>query len=72
MASAPKSAKLLQFVALLIVFFLLCVFIQPSESNYLWRFPPLLKEIPRLINDFVRGLMGSCPTELALFGLIRV
>ena len=57
MASAPKSAKLLQFVALLIVFFLLCVFIQPSESNYLWRFPPLLKEIPRLINDFVRGLM---------------
>jgi glycine betaine/proline transport system permease protein len=33
------------------------VLIDPSEGNYLWRLPPLLKDIPFLVNDLVRGLM---------------
>ncbi|MEQ8666741.1 MAG: ABC transporter permease subunit [Rhodospirillales bacterium] len=51
------SSKLVQFAILLIAFALLCLFIAPSETSYLWRFPPLLKDIPFLINDLVRGLM---------------
>ncbi|MEM7171913.1 MAG: ABC transporter permease subunit [Pseudomonadota bacterium] len=51
------SSKLAQFAILLLVFVLLCLFIEPSEDNYLWRLPPLLKDIPYLINDLVRGLM---------------
>ncbi len=57
MPSFLKSAKAIQFGVLLVAFFLLCALIGPSESNYLWRLPPLLKEIPFLINDLVRGLM---------------
>ncbi len=56
----PQSSlylKLMQFAILLVVFVLLCAFIQPADDNYLWRLPPLLKSIPGLINDFVRGLM---------------
>ncbi|MEQ9488198.1 MAG: ABC transporter permease subunit [Alphaproteobacteria bacterium] len=51
------SSKPVQFAILLIVFTLLCVFIGPSDDNFLWRLPPLLKDIPYLINDLVRGLM---------------
>jgi len=52
-----KSSKLVQFAILLIVFALLCAAIDPAEDSYLWRLPPLLKAIPGLINDLVRGLM---------------
>lgn len=52
-----KSPKTVQFAILLIAFFLLCAFIDPSESNYWWRLPPLLKDLPSVINDTVRGLM---------------
>ncbi len=51
------SSKLAQFAVLLIVFALLNALIDPSESNILWRLPPLLKDLPFLINDLVRGLM---------------
>ncbi len=54
------QSKLTQFTVLLLVFAALCQIIGPSEDgsgNYLWRLPPLLKEIPFLINDLVRGLM---------------
>ena len=51
------SSKPLQLSVLLVVFYALCVLIDPSEGNYLWRLPPLLKDIPFLVNDLVRGLM---------------
>ena len=57
MPSYLKSSKAIQFGVLFIAFFLLNALIGPSESNYLWRLPPLLKDIPFLINDLVRGLM---------------
>ncbi len=36
---------------------MLCLSISPSESNYLWRLPPLLAKLPFIINDSVRYLM---------------
>lgn len=57
MQNLSLSSKPLQFAILLVVFLVLCFVIGPSEQNYLWRLPPLLKEIPGLINDLVRGLM---------------
>ena len=52
-----RQRKSLQFVLLLIVFALLCVIIAPSDSNLLWRLPPLIKEFPFMINDSVDYLM---------------
>ena len=49
--------KSVQFVLLLAVFFLLYSLVKPSETNYLWRLPPLFKQLPYLINDFVKSLM---------------
>ena len=57
MSQLSISSKVVQFAILLIVFALLCLLIEPSENNFLWRLPPLLKDIPFLINDLVRGLM---------------
>ena len=54
-SSKPSTA--MQITLLLGAFFLLCVFITPSETNYFWRLPPLLKEIPFIINDAVQYLM---------------
>lgn len=50
--STPK-----QFAILLAVFFALCFFIGPSESNYLWRLPALLSGLPGVINDSVQFVM---------------
>ncbi|MCP4875589.1 MAG: ABC transporter permease subunit [Gammaproteobacteria bacterium] len=52
-----KNSKAVQFAILLAVFFILCFLIGPSESNYLWRLPPLLKELPTVINDSVQFVM---------------
>ena len=49
--------KLVQFFILLILFALLCLFISPSDSNILWRFPSLLAGLPYVINDAVEYLM---------------
>ncbi len=57
MTFLTKHPKVIQFAVLLTVFFLLCVLINPSESSYLWRLPPLLAQLPTLINDSVRHLM---------------
>ena len=54
---SSKHSKLLQFIFLLVVFLLLCQFIVPSENNFLWRFPPLIKDLPFLINDTVEYFM---------------
>lgn len=49
--------KLLQFISLLIVFFLLCFYISPTENNIFWRLPSLFKKLPFIINDSVQFLM---------------
>lgn len=57
MVALIRRSKGAQFALLLAVFLLLCLLIRPSESNVLWRLPPLFKALPGAINDFVRGLM---------------
>jgi glycine betaine/proline transport system permease protein len=54
-----KHTKLAQFSIVLVVFFLLCFFIGPSENNPLWRLPPLISWLPFLINDFVEFLLSE-------------
>ncbi len=49
--------KLSQFIGLLVVFILLCLFIHPSEDSYLWRLPSLIAGLPLLINNSVEYLM---------------
>lgn len=48
---------LFKFATLLVVFFAVCIFVSPSETNYLWRLPPLLKGFPGIINGSVEFLM---------------
>ena len=57
MLTLNRYLKIIQFGLLLIVFFILYFSIEPSPSNYLWRFPPLIKELPILINDSADYLM---------------
>ncbi len=57
MSPLSKPSKAIQFAVLLGAFFLLCVSVGPSETNYLWRLPPLLKDLPFIINDTVIYLM---------------
>ncbi len=57
MSPASKLSKPVQFAILFVAFLLLCLLVAPSDGNYLWRLPPLLKDLPFIINDFVRGLM---------------
>lgn len=54
---ASRLSKPARFAILLAIFFLLCFTIDESETNYLWRLPALLKDIPTLINYVVNGLM---------------
>ena len=57
MIEVLREKKYLQFILLLIVFALLCIIIKPSDGNILWRLPPLIKELPRLINDGVNYVL---------------
>ncbi|HMB75273.1 MAG TPA: ABC transporter permease subunit [Kiloniellaceae bacterium] len=57
MSPASRHSTAVQIAFLVIAFLLLCFFIGPSEQNYFWRLPPLLKDLPGIINDFVRNLM---------------
>ena len=52
-----KHPKLLQFSFVLVVFFLLCFTINPSENNIFWRLPPLIAWLPIWINDVVEFLL---------------
>ncbi|OED40116.1 glycine/betaine ABC transporter [Chromatiales bacterium (ex Bugula neritina AB1)] len=54
---ALQEKKYLQFALLIVVFLFLCVVIAPSDSNWLWRLPPLLKQLPIIINNSVDYLM---------------
>ena len=56
-AFLTKHPKIVQFIILMAVFFLLCFSISPSETNFLWRLPPLLAKLPHIINDSVSFLM---------------
>ena len=49
--------KLIQFIGLLVVFLLLCLFIDPSEDNVFWRLPSLIAGLPLLINNTVDFFM---------------
>tara|TARA_B110000503_G_scaffold5406_1_gene7300 strand:- start:2745 stop:4805 length:2061 start_codon:yes stop_codon:yes gene_type:complete len=52
-----KQKKSLQFVLLLVIFYLLNYFIVPSEDSILWRLPPALSWFPLFINDSISYLM---------------
>ncbi len=52
-----KNPKFFQFIFLLIIFSLLCFSINPVETNIFWRFPPLIKGLPLLLNDTAEYLM---------------
>ena len=54
-----KQKKSLQFILLLVIFYLLNHFIVPAESNILWRLPPLLKWFPLYNNDSIGYLMNE-------------
>ena len=49
--------KLIQFIGLLVLFLLLCLFIDPSEDNVFWRLPSLIAGLPLLINNTVDYFM---------------
>lgn len=57
MIEAIKERKSLQFLLLLVVFLLMYFFIPHNESNWLWRLPPFLKNLPTTINDSVNFVM---------------
>ena len=57
MIATFKQQKFLQFFVLLIIFALLCVGISPADGSYLWRLPPLIEQLPGIINDSVRYIM---------------
>ncbi len=57
MDQVSKHSKLLQFTALLAVFFVLCFSIDPSENNILWRLPAFLAGVPAILNDSVEFMM---------------
>jgi len=52
-----QEQKPLQFLLLLIVFVLLCLFVPATDGSWLWRLPPLLAQLPVWINDSADYLM---------------
>jgi len=52
-----KQRKSLQFILLLVIFYLLNHFIVPSETNILWRLPQALSWFPLYINEAIGYLM---------------
>jgi glycine betaine/proline transport system permease protein len=52
-----RQRKSLQFLLLLIVFMLLYLLVPRSEGSWLWRLPPLLKDLPLMINNAVNFIM---------------
>ena len=57
MMETLKQRKPLQLVLLLVIFYLLCVIIPPNDGNWLWRLPPLIEKLPKLINDGVSYIL---------------
>ena len=52
-----RERKYLQFLLLIVVFILMCMFIPAIDGNWLWRFPPLLKQFPIFLSDSIYYLM---------------
>lgn len=52
-----RHSKLLQFAALLAVFFVLNFSIDPSENSLLWRLPAYMAGVPAIVNNSVEYLM---------------
>jgi|TARA_B110000503_G_scaffold20353_1_gene30548 glycine betaine/proline transport system permease protein len=52
-----RQYKSLQFILLLVIFYLLNHFIVPSDNNLLWRLPAALSWFPLYINDSISYLM---------------
>ena len=52
-----RQSKPLQFLLLLVVFFLLYHLIPHTENNWLWRLPPLIAQLPIIINNAVDFMM---------------
>jgi len=52
-----RHPQLVQFAALLVVFFILCFAISPSENNILWRLPAYLAAVPEMLNNSVEFVM---------------
>jgi len=52
-----RERKYLQFLLLIVVFVLMCMFIPATDGSWLWRLPPLLKQFPIMINDSVHYLL---------------
>ena len=57
MIETLKQRKPLQFMLLVVVFYLLCSIISPTEGNWLWRLPPLIEKLPKIINDGVSYIL---------------
>ncbi len=57
MIQTLRTYKSLQFLLLVVVFMLLYHLIPHTEGNWLWRLPPLFKELPSLINSSVDYVM---------------
>ena len=57
MIESIRQKKHLQFILLVVVFLLLCLIITPSEGNWFWRLPPLIKGLPQIINDSVNYVL---------------
>ena len=57
MIAAIHHSKPAQCLIVLVAFALLCFGVSPSEANYLWRFPALLADLPKVLNDAVDYMM---------------
>ncbi len=53
MMESIQERKYLQFLLLIGVFILMCMFIPATDGSWLWRLPPLLKEFPIWITESV-------------------
>lgn len=57
MMQVLQQNKFLQFLLLIVVFLFLYRLVPATEGNWLWRFAPLLKDLPIIINNSVDYLM---------------
>jgi glycine betaine/proline transport system permease protein len=53
MIETLRQRKYLQFILLVVFFLIVCAVVTPSEGNWFWRLPPLIRELPLFINESV-------------------
>ena len=59
MMQTLRTHKSLQLLLLIVIFMLLYHLIPHTEGNWLWRLPPLIKELPLIINNSVEYMMND-------------